>query len=325
MSKLPLVALLVSATLAACAGDSSTAPGSQPPVSLPTVKRVVVISVDGLRGDALQSMPSVSALRERAMWTDSMQTVVPSLTVPGHISMFTGRDVTAIGITTNTLDQSAGLALAINNATTMFQWVKATGGTSIALVGQSLVAPADLEQARAFFGIDEVYAVTSSLDTLRDRAIALATQPNAPTLLFVHIPTVDYAGHDFGWIRSDVSSADAGDVLGVEYLNAVRGADGVISAIWHALQPSVDAGDVALVVAADHGGGHGEGCVAGMPASREHCTNQAADRTIPFMLIAKGVTGQRLAGFPTITQVAPSIARMLGASPPKGSGAALHQ
>jgi hypothetical protein len=62
-----------------------------------------------------------------------------------------------------------------------------------------------------------------------------------------------------------------------------------------------------------------------MPASREHCTNQAADRTIPFMLIAKGVTGQRLAGFPTITQVAPSIARMLGASPPKGSGAALHQ
>lgn len=325
MSKLPLVALLVSATLAACAGDSSTAPGSQPPVSLPTVKRVVVISVDGLRGDALQSMPSVSALRERAMWTDSMQTVVPSLTVPGHISMFTGRDVTAIGITTNTLDQSAGLALAINNATTMFQWVKATGGTSIALVGQSLVAPADLEQARAFFGIDEVYAVTSSLDTLRDRAIALATQPNAPTLLFVHIPTVDYAGHDFGWIRSDVSSAAAGDVLGVEYLNAVRGADGVISAIWHALQPSVDAGDVALVVAADHGGGHGEGCVAGMPASREHCTNQAADRTIPFMLIAKGVTGQRLAGFPTITQVAPSIARMLGASPPKGSGAALHQ
>ena len=325
MSKLPLVALLVSATLAACAGDSSTAPGSQPPVSLPTVKRVVVISVDGLRGDALQSMPSVSALRERAMWTDSMQTVVPSLTVPGHISMFTGRDVTAIGITTNTLDQSAGLALAINNATTMFQWVKATGGTSIALVGQSLVAPADLEQARAFFGIDEVYAVTSSLDTLRDRAIALATQPNAPTLLFVHIPTVDYAGHDFGWIRSDVSSADAGDVLGVEYLNAVRGADGVISAIWHALQPAVDAGDVALVVAADHGGGHGEGCVAGMPASREHCTNQAADRTIPFMLIAKGVTGQRLAGFPTITQVAPSIARMLGASPPKGSGAALHQ
>jgi predicted AlkP superfamily pyrophosphatase or phosphodiesterase len=325
MSKLPLVALLVSATLAACAGDSSTAPGSQPPVSLPSVTRVVVISVDGLRGDALQSMPSMSALRQRALWTDSMQTVVPSLTVPGHISMFTGRDVTAIGITSNTLDQSAGLALAINNATTMFQWVKATGGTSIALVGQSLVAPADLEQARAFFGIDEVYAVTSSLDTLRDRAIALATQPNAPTLLFVHIPTVDYAGHDFGWIRSDVSSAAAGDVLGVEYLNAVRGADGVISAIWHALQPSVDAGDVALVVAADHGGGHGEGCVAGMPASREHCTNQAADRTIPFMLIAKGVTGQRLAGFPTITQVAPSIARMLGASPPKGSGAALHQ
>ena len=325
MQKLSMLALFACATLAACATDSSTAPGSTPTVPLPSVTRVVVISIDGLRGDALAYMPSASALRERAMWTDSMQTVVPSLTVPGHISMFTGRDVTAIGITSNTLDQSAGLALAINNATTMFQWVKTSGGTSAALVGESLVGASDLEQARAFFGIDEVHSVTSNLDTLRDRAIALATQPNAPTLLFVHIPTVDFAGHDYGWIRPDVSGAASGDVLGIEYLNAVRGADGVVSAVWHALEQSVDAGDVALVVTADHGGGHGEGCVAGMPAIREHCTSQSADRTIPFLLLAKGVSGQRLEGRPTIMQVAPSIARMLGAAPPKGSGVALHQ
>jgi len=323
MLKLPTLALFTCATLTACTSASTIAPGSAA-TSLPSVHRVVVISIDGLRGDALQYMPATNALRARALWTDSMQTVVPSLTVPGHLSMFTGRDVTEFGITTNTLDQAAGLALVINGATTMFQWVKSNGGTSAALVGKSLVPPSDLEQARAFFGIDEVLSVTANLDTLRDEAIALATRPNAPTLLLVHIPTVDFAGHDFGWIRPDATTAAGGDVLGVEYLSAVRGADVVVDAIWKALEQSVDAGDVALVVTADHGGGHGEGCVAGMPARREHCTAQLADRTIPFLLLAKGVTGRRLADRPTIMQIAPSVAKMLGASPATGAGAALR-
>jgi predicted AlkP superfamily pyrophosphatase or phosphodiesterase len=324
MSKLITFALIACATLTACASDKSIAPVSGTS-SLPSVQRVVVISVDGLRGDALQYMPATSALRERALWSDSMQTVVPSLTVPGHLAMFTGRDVTKFGITTNTLDQAAGLALVFNNATTMFQWVKSKGGTSAALVGSSLVAPADLEQARTFFGIDEVHSVTANLDTLRVGAIALATQPNAPTLLFVHVPTVDFAGHSFGWIRTDASPAASGDVLGIEYLAAVRAADGVVDAIWKALSQAVDAGDVALIVTADHGGGHGEGCVAGMPASREHCTQQAADRTIPFLLLAKGVAGKRLAGRPSIIQIAPSLAKMLGAAPPIGAGVPLDQ
>ena len=324
ISKLPPLALLACAALSACAGDASVSPGGAAATSLPVVHRVVIVSIDGLRGDALPFMTATSALRARALWTDSMQTVVPSVTVPGHLSMFTGRDVTKLGVTTNTLDQAAGLALVINNATTMFQWVKAAGGTSAALIGSSLVAPSDIEQARTFFGIDEVQSVTTSLDTLRDRAIALAMRPNAPTLLLVHIPTVDLAGHDFGWIRTTANTATSGDVLGAEYLAAARGADAVVDSIWKALAPAVDAGDVALVITADHGGGHGDGCVSGMPASREHCTSSAADRTIPFLLIARGVSGARIAGRPTIMQVAPSIARMLVASPPKGTGIPLH-
>jgi hypothetical protein len=61
-----------------------------------------------------------------------------------------------------------------------------------------------------------------------------------------------------------------------------------------------------------------------MPASREHCTQQLADRTIPFLLFAKGVAGKRLAGRPSIIQVAPSLAKMLAATPPTGAGVALH-
>src|SRR6476661_4091223 len=243
----PALAAVLSVTQVACTLDALGA-GAKNDSSLPAVSRVVVVSIDGLRADAVQKMPALSALESRAAWTDSMQTVVPSLTVPGHLSMFTGRDVTTMGVTTNTLDQSAGLSLAINGATTMFQWVKDAGGRTSALAATSLIPESSLASAESFFGIDQITSITADLGALRASAIAAATAADAPTLLFVHIPTVDFAGHDFGWVRTDSAAPDGGDVLGVQYLSAARGADSVVDAIWHALQPAIESGDVALVV-----------------------------------------------------------------------------
>lgn len=323
MSKLiPCIALLCSA-LTGCTSSEPSAPGAREP-ELPPVQRVVVISVDGLRGDALAQMPALAALRARAAWTDSMVTVAPSLTVPGHLAMFTGRDVTQFGVTTNILDQSSGIALYLAGATSMFQWIAAAGGTSVALVGTSLIPASDLEQARGFFGIGEIVSVSGDLDTLRARALDVATGSDAPTLLFVHVPTVDFAGHDFGWIRTDSTSPAGGDVLGAEYLAAARGADAMIEAVWRALQPAIDRGEVALVVTSDHGGGHGDGCTLDVAASREHCTAHSADRTIPFVLVANHVAAGRLAGQPTIMQVAPTVASVLGITRPGATGAALR-
>ena len=317
----PALGLVLSATLVACGGDGATDPGTVAYAStLPSVRRAVVISVDGLRGDAVQDMPNFAALRARAAWTDSMQTVVPSLTVPGHLAMFTGRDVTRFGITSNTLDQQSGLALTMNGASTMFEWVKGAGGHSVALVASSLVPASQLESARSYFGLDEVTAVDGNLDDLRAKVVARATAADAPTLLFVHIPTVDYAGHDFGWIDDAVPNA-GGDVLGARYLDAARAADSVIEDIWVALRPAVERGEVALIVTADHGGGHGDNCKPGIAASHEHCTSSAGDRTIPFLLVARDVTPGRLAGRPVITQVAPTVGRLLRVAVPARAGA----
>ena len=153
--RLPALAVVLCVTQSACTIDALGA-GGNAASTLPVVSRVVVVSIDGLRGDAVRQMPTLDALRNRAAWTDSMQTVVPSLTVPGHLSMFTGRDVTSLGVTTNTLDQSAGLALALNGATSMFQWVKDDGRHSTALIASSLVPASDLVTAQGFFGISEV-------------------------------------------------------------------------------------------------------------------------------------------------------------------------
>lgn len=318
--KYPALAAVLCVTQVACTLDALGA-GAKTDSSLPAVSRVVVVSIDGLRADAVQKMPALAALESRAAWTDSMQTVVPSLTVPGHLSMFTGRDVTTMGVTTNTLDQSAGLALAINGATTMFQWVKDAGGRTSALAATSLIPESSLASAQSFFGIDQITSVTADLAALRANAIAAATAADAPKLLFVHIPTVDFAGHDFGWVRTDLVSPDGADVLGAQYVAAARGADSVVDAIWRALEPAIEGGDVALVVTADHGGGHGEHCVAGMPATREHCTSQPGDRTTPFLLLAKGVTAGRIGGQPTIMQVAPTVGQLLRVKIPARAGA----
>ena len=321
--KYPALAAVLCVTQVACTLDALGA-GAKTDSSLPAVSRVVVVSIDGLRADAVQKMPALAALESRAAWTDSMQTVVPSLTVPGHLSMFTGRDVTKMGVTTNTLDQSAGLSLAINGATTMFQWVKDAGGRTSALAATSLIPESSLASAQSFFGIDQITSVTADLAALRANAIAAATAADAPKLLFVHIPTVDFAGHDFGWVRTDSVAANGGDVLGAQYVAAAMGADSVVDAIWHALQPAIASSDVALVITADHGGGHGEHCVPGIPATREHCTSQPGDRTTPFVLVAKGVTAGRIAGRPMIMQVAPTVGQLLRVKIPARAGAPIQ-
>jgi arylsulfatase A-like enzyme len=113
-------------------------------------------------------------------------------------------------------------------------------------------------------------------------------------------------------------------VLGTQYVDAAHAADSVVSAIWLALQPAIENGDVALVITADHGGGHGEHCVANMPAVREHCTSQPGDRTTPFLLIAKGVPAGRLSGQPTIMQVAPTVGQLLRVKIPARAGAPIE-
>lgn len=318
-SRFPALAVVLCVTQSACAIDALGVGGTAAS-TLPTVSRVVVVSVDGLRGDALPQMGAVAALRSGAAWTDSMQTVVPSLTVPGHLSMFTGRDVTTLGVTSNVLDQSAGLSLALNGATTMFQWVKDAGRTSTALISSSLVPESDLATAQRFFGIGRITTANSDLTSLRADAIAMATASDAPALLFVHIPAVDFAGHDFGWVRVGEVSATGSDVLGTQYVDAARAADAVINDLRAALQPAIEDGDVALIITADHGGGHGEHCVNDMPASREHCTGQPGDRTTPFLLIAKGVAAGRIVGQPTIMQVAPTVGQLLNLKVPNRAG-----
>src|SRR5262249_1734104 len=94
--------VLVAAALASACGRDLTqpsvaskpiaGPGAASPGSSPSPTRVALISIDGLRSDAVsaENTPHLWALGTRGGHALSAQTIFPSNTLPGHASMLTG-------------------------------------------------------------------------------------------------------------------------------------------------------------------------------------------------------------------------------------------
>lgn len=313
--------LLAPFLFAMTACSDAIAPGARDAV---TPARVVLVSVDGLRGDAMAHMPQLSALAAAGVWTDAMTSVLPSLTVPGHLAMFSGRDVTRAGITSNALDTTAALRFVFSGASTVFAWVHNAGGTSEAIAGASLFGETMLTEAREIMALDSLVATDTRAEVIADRAVARLAAGGAPDLLFVHFPDADLAGHEHGWVVPGLTTLTGRDSLSPAYLDAARRVDAAIGRLAAALRPAIEAGEVALVVTADHGGGNGEGCVQGVPSFKEHCTAAPGDELIPFVLVARGVAPRRLPSGAHLTQVGPTVSALLGVPARNAQAAALR-
>src|SRR5918992_1336874 len=288
-------------SLAGCA-ELEMAPVEEYPVA---VRRVILLSLDGVRADALPYLPTVSALTQRAVWTDAMETVDPALTLPAHLSMLSGRDVTDYGITVNTMDAGIAAVMRINGITPMFEWARTAGMRTGAVAGLLLVPPAQRAEAQSFFGVDTLEGADGDSHALASVSVALMRGDTTLRMLFVHFPDADFAGHTYGWIGDDGAHTAA-------YRAALARMDSALATFWTEIAPSVEAGQTAVIITADHGGGHGEGCTSGEAATHTHCTAHPGDRLVPFVLVAKNVAPAKLTGELAITQVAPTIGALLG-------------
>ncbi len=63
--------------------------------------KVILISVDGMRPDALQYVPQAQEFIKRSSYTLCASTVFPSVTLPCHMSMFHSVGPERHGVTTN--------------------------------------------------------------------------------------------------------------------------------------------------------------------------------------------------------------------------------
>ncbi|MGI8498349.1 MAG: alkaline phosphatase family protein [Gemmatimonadaceae bacterium] len=313
--KRQLLSLLACGTLAACVDAPTQHSATDLPGASASYDRVVVVSLGGVRGDAVAGMPELQKMLGSAVWTDSMLTVVPSRKVPTQLALMSGRDVPALGITTDD-GEAASRVMLDDGITTLFNWVHAAGpGITAAVASSSYLDPSIRVSAQNILGIDTLNATSLDGGDVVTAAIALWGGAAAPRLLMVHLADADLAGHDVGWISSDTLADSVADVLTPAYLKAALHVDSALARLRAALDPSIAAGTTALVIVGDHGGGHGIGCESGVSAAKNHCTSYSGDVLIPFVLVGKGLTPARLPRGARLTQVAATAAKLLGVAP----------
>lgn len=245
---------------------------------------VVVISIDGLRADAIEKYGARTLLRlaRDGAWAVGAQTITPSRTLPAHTSMLTGVPPEIHGITWNS-DHTEDLGYV--RVPTVFELAKQSGYTTAAFFSKTkfhhLQKPGTLDFTQAPDGPN--WLATKTVADVRQYL-----KFRRPNLLFVHIGEPDYAGHGFGW-------------MSFAYGWAVRRADAAVDIVLKAAEDAFGPGNFTVVVTADHGG-----------HNRSHGGDDPRDMTIPWIAWGKGIASGTAPTDVKTTDTAATVLWLLG-------------
>ena len=224
-------------------------------------RHVVLISIDGLRPDAIEASGArnLQRMMKEGAYTLRARTIVPSRTLPSHTSMLTGVPPEVHGITWN-FEQVGSTGTV--KVPTVFDVAQDAGRTTAGFFGKAKFRHLLRREAPRFrmapTGKD-LWAAPRMTQEVQDYL-----RHRRPDFVFVHLIDPDIAGHSVGWMSAP-------------YRFAVRRADAAVARIAAAANRAY-AGDVVVIVTADHGG-HG----------RDHGTEQDVDMTIPWIAWGRGV------------------------------------
>lgn len=225
-------------------------------------EHVVVISIDGLRPDAIERSRARTLLRLMAEGSYSLnaKTIMPSRTLPSHTSMLTGEKPEAHGITWNSNESGA---LGYPAVPTIFARARNAGLRTAAFFGKGKFNHLNVPNT-----LDHVEVPEGNEKWTADRTVAglerhLADE--SPNLVFVHLTDPDAAGHTFSW-------------MSWFYGRAVRKADAAVARVLEAADGAYGVGRYTVIVTADHGG-HGW----------VHGSSDPRDTTIPWIVWGRGV------------------------------------
>jgi predicted AlkP superfamily pyrophosphatase or phosphodiesterase len=270
-------------------GRSEVAATAPEPRAL--TRHVIVISVDGLRPDAIATYRAYTIRRLAREGAASLEarTIVPSVTLPSHASMLTGVEPSVHGITWN--DDEGGRKK--RRVPTIFALAHAAGLRTAAFFSKS-----KLRQLEDSGAVDHAESPPRGLEV---PAARIATEITAylgsgarPNLLFVHLSDTDRAGHTRGWMSP-------------AYAAAVERVDLVVELLVQAADSAFGRGEYTVILTADHGG-HG----------RSHGTPTSQDAMIPWIAWGKGVEASRhlASGIRTVDTAATTL-WLLGVAVPR--------
>jgi predicted AlkP superfamily pyrophosphatase or phosphodiesterase len=254
---------------------------------------VIVISVDGLRPDAIAKFnaTTLQQLMREGRYSLTAQTITISRTLPAHTSMLTGVDADVHGIHWNS-DKTGKFGHV--KVPTVFGLAKDAGYTTAAVFSKTKFHHLEVPKT-----IDYVKAPRGKLAILPWPAQRTADQATEylrtarPNLLFVHIAEADVAAHTFGWMSGT-------------YGRAVREADHAVARIIASADAQFGRGAYTVILSADHGG-----------HDKTHGSTDPRDMTIPWIVWGMGVQqGDTLSGIRTMDTAATAL-WMLGVDAPQ--------
>jgi arylsulfatase A-like enzyme len=257
----PTPTLTPTATATLTATPTETPSPTITPTFAPSARRVIIISIDGLRPDAvlLAPMPNLVGLMQSGAFSLGAQTVFPSVTLVAHSSMLSGLCPSKHGVLWNEYLPERGYA----QGTDIFDLAHAAGLETVMYVGKEkfrqIAEPASLDN---FIYINDTdSALMGSL---------IANFPQDFGMLFIHLLATDLAGHDAGWMSP-------------YQLSTIRLADGALGMLLAELDARNLRGETLIIVTSDHGGlggGHG--------------TDAREDMTIPWVAAGPGIQPKTL-------------------------------
>jgi predicted AlkP superfamily pyrophosphatase or phosphodiesterase len=244
----------------------------------PHVEHVFIISLDGGKPAVMQEspMPVLNRLLEEGAHTWTAKTIVPSKTLPSHVSMLTGVDPAKHHVLWNDWIPTNGLV----KVPTVFSQAKAADLTTAMFVGKEKFRHLDLPGTVDDFDFnpersERVSKAVAGEKTMTTEGTVVANyvaedaaryiKQQKPNLCFIHFADPDNAGHKYGWGSK-------------EQIQTFADMDVAIGIILKAIGDAGIAHKSVLIITADHGG-----------HAKTHGLNTPDDMNIPWIAWGAGV------------------------------------
>lgn len=254
-------------------------------------EHVVLISIDGLRPDAIAQFQADTLMRlmREGSYTLQASTILPSKTLPSHTSMLTGQPPDVHGVKWNNV-------VSVNKgkleAPTVFGALRQNGFGTAAFFSKpkftTLQQPGSLDYSQAPGGWWGSWAAER---TVTDAVTYLVS--DKPNFLFVHFGDTDRAGHDSGWMSP-------------RYGEAVRTVDRAVGRLLGVATETFGKEGFTVIVTADHGG-----------HERDHGSDDPRDVTIPWIAWGEGVAPGMLTRAVRTTDTAATVLWLFGTNEPE--------
>jgi len=242
-------------------------------------KKVILISIDGMRPDGLKQCGNsyVEELEKMCKYSYKASSMFPSVTFPCHFSMTHSVTPQRHGLLTNTYVPQ------VRPRNGIFERICAFGGISALFYGWEPLRDIALPGTLKFATYINAYTKESSDTVLTDEAEKLIIE-HKPDFVFLYmVETDEKGGHDNGWMSD-------------EYLRRISIA---IDNVKRMIENFGE--EYSVVIMADHGG-----------HDRSHGSDMPEDMTIPLFFYGPEFNAGEINENISLLDIAPTIADVMG-------------